>query len=97
MYCHLDPQVFPDPTKFKPKRWANASSEMEKRLVPFSKGKRMCPGKEISIMELYIVFAALFRKYKVEVHDTTYVFLTVDLMREQLTDVSFLFIKCRGL
>lgn len=42
----MNPEVFPEPEDFKPERWNNSTPEMERSLVPFSKGKRMCPGKE---------------------------------------------------
>lgn len=71
MYCHTNPNVFPDPSEFKPERWANASQEMEKWLVPFSKGRRSCPGKEISVMELYIIFAMVFRKFHLKPWNTS--------------------------
>jgi len=67
----MNPEVFPDPESFMPKRWIDATPEMEKFLVPFSKGKRMCPGKEISVMELYIVFAAVFRRFHLQAYNTT--------------------------
>lgn len=31
----------------------------------------MCPGREISYMELMIVFAALFRRFKLRPYETT--------------------------
>ncbi|KAI1809586.1 cytochrome P450 [Poronia punctata] len=71
LYCHTNPDVFPEPEKFDPHRWDNSPPEMDKWLVPFSKGKRMCPGKEISIMELYIVLALTFRKFEIEPVNTT--------------------------
>ncbi|KAH8597686.1 cytochrome P450 [Bisporella sp. PMI_857] len=46
-YSHVNPDVFPEPERFKPERWQNSTLEMERSLVPFSKGKRMCPGKEL--------------------------------------------------
>ncbi|KAI0871745.1 cytochrome P450 [Hypoxylon argillaceum] len=70
-YCHTNPDVFPEPEKFNPHRWDNSPPEMDKWLVPFSKGKRMCPGKEISIMELFIVFALTFRKFELTPVETT--------------------------
>ncbi|KAI0887003.1 cytochrome P450 [Annulohypoxylon maeteangense] len=71
LYCHTNPDVFSEPEKFDPHRWDGNSSEMDKWLVPFSKGKRMCPGKEISIMELFIILALTFRKFKLEPVETT--------------------------
>ncbi|KAJ5570099.1 Cytochrome P450 [Penicillium hispanicum] len=71
LYCHTNPAVFPDPEKFDPYRWVHSTPEMDKWLVPFSKGKRSCPGKQISIMELFIVQALTFRKFKIEPVNTT--------------------------
>jgi hypothetical protein len=91
----VNPDVFPEPERFKPERWQNSTLEMERSLVPFSKGKRMCPGKElvlrllssssvcivftnnkcrffrISLMELFIIFAAFFRRFNIQVFNTT--------------------------
>ena len=55
-YCHMQTEVFPEPEKFKPERWLNPTPEMEKYLVPFSKGKRMCPGKEFVPVSLFASF-----------------------------------------
>ena len=46
MYLNLNDKVFPHPESFNPARWAHPSAEMERSLVPFSRGRRMCPGKE---------------------------------------------------
>jgi cytochrome P450 len=42
----MNPNVFPEPEKFNPSRWDAATLQMEKSLVAFSKGRRMCPAKE---------------------------------------------------
>ena len=31
----------------------------------------MCPGKELSLMELYIVIAGVLRRFKIEPYETT--------------------------
>ncbi|KAJ5205354.1 Cytochrome P450 [Penicillium cf. griseofulvum] len=72
LYVHTNPAVFPEPEKFNPSRWDNPTPEMEKSVVPFSKGKRMCPGKQISIMELFIVQAYTFRKFHLVPYNTTF-------------------------
>ncbi|KAG0647043.1 Cytochrome P450 monooxygenase BOT1 [Hyphodiscus hymeniophilus] len=46
LYLHTNPEVFPEPERFMPERWHKATPEMERSLVPFSKGRRMCPGKQ---------------------------------------------------
>ena len=49
----MNPEVFPEPEKFKPERWNNSTTAMERSLVPFSKGRRMCPGKELVTLSLF--------------------------------------------
>lgn len=46
---HRDPTVFPDPDAYRPERWIEAEKEgrkgeLERFLVPFSRGTRMCVG-----------------------------------------------------
>ena len=46
---HHDPNVFSDPGSFRPERWLVGDveiSEMEKNMMPFSKGSRQCPGQK---------------------------------------------------
>lgn len=53
LYCHMNSEVFPEPEKFKPERWHSSTTEMEKSLVPFSKGRRMCPAKESATLRTF--------------------------------------------
>ena len=44
---HFDPNIFPEPETFRPERWLvseEASKELEKNMMPFSRGSRMCTG-----------------------------------------------------
>jgi cytochrome P450 len=42
---HTDHDVYEDPFVFKPERWLdNVTAEMDRNLVPFSKGSRNCLG-----------------------------------------------------
>ena len=38
--------IFPEPRKFKPERWFNATEQQNKCFVPFGKGTRACIGQE---------------------------------------------------
>jgi cytochrome P450 len=38
--------IFPEPLKFKPERWFNATERQNRSFVPFGKGTRMCVGME---------------------------------------------------
>lgn len=42
-----DPEHFPEPNKFKPERFINKDHQFESdpHVMPFSIGKRQCPGK----------------------------------------------------
>jgi len=72
-FVHQDPKIFPDPTKFNPDRWIRAEDprKLEKYLVSFSKGARACVGAQLAMAELYIALATTFRRFDLEVWDTT--------------------------
>lgn len=43
----MDPEIFPDPHAFDPERWMRAAAKgqrLDRYLVNFSKGSRMCLG-----------------------------------------------------
>ncbi|KAE8369043.1 cytochrome P450 [Aspergillus caelatus] len=72
-FMHMDPTIFPNPEAFNPERWLEASSKGErltKFLVPFSKGSRICLGMNLAYSELYQMFAALVRRFDLEIHNT---------------------------
>lgn len=44
-----DPEIFPDPTSFRPERWLVSKEELknlEKHLIPASKGTLGCLGQQ---------------------------------------------------
>ena len=46
---HYDPNVFLNPESFRPERWLVGDkdiSELEKNMMPFSRGSRQCPGQK---------------------------------------------------
>ncbi|KAI4269755.1 MAG: hypothetical protein LQ337_007094 [Flavoplaca oasis] len=49
-----NPNVFPDPTNFRPERWEDPSKEMQRDLVPFSVGIRQCIAKNLATAELFM-------------------------------------------
>ncbi|KIM46010.1 hypothetical protein M413DRAFT_300447 [Hebeloma cylindrosporum] len=69
---HLNSDLFPDPERFSPERWLQPSAQMLGHyLLPFSSGPRMCLGMNIAWAELYILFAHVFRKLRMEIVDTS--------------------------
>ncbi|KAF8165173.1 cytochrome P450 [Crassisporium funariophilum] len=69
---HLDSTLFPDPAIFSPERWLQPSSrELDRYLLSFSKGPRMCLGIHIAWAELYLILGYVFRKMEMEIVDTS--------------------------
>ncbi|GAV05621.1 hypothetical protein RvY_15721 [Ramazzottius varieornatus] len=68
-YIHHDPVNFPNPNQFQPQRFLDAGHSRIERtecLLPFSTGKRVCPGEALAKMELSLFFAALLQKFRFE-------------------------------
>lgn len=40
----MDPEIFPEPARFRPERWVENGTELERYFVPFGKGSRQCLG-----------------------------------------------------
>jgi cytochrome P450 len=66
---HMDPSVYgEDITVFRPERWLTGDAElvrkMEASFLGFSRGKRVCLGQNIAIMQLKKVVPALVGRYE---------------------------------
>lgn len=78
---HRNAALFPNSDVFMPSRWladeeaegsevaggGGQSKDLEKYLVPFSRGARMCLGFNLGWAELRLLFAHVFRKFELEV------------------------------
>jgi cytochrome P450 len=76
MSCHSyhhNPAYFSSPDQFLPERWANThrAAELDKYWIPFSRGSRNCIGQNLAMAELYYAFAYLYRRFELEVFETT--------------------------
>ncbi|KAF2835994.1 cytochrome P450 [Patellaria atrata CBS 101060] len=58
----MNPDIFPAPKKFEPERWID-NPHLDKYLIAFSKGTRICVGFHLAYLELYLVLAGVFRRY----------------------------------
>ena len=56
------PQYFPDPNTFRPERWIE-NPRLDRYLLTFSRGSRICLGMNLAYQEMYFVLASIFRKY----------------------------------
>lgn len=64
-FVHYSPTIFTDPEVFNPYRWLDHSVEnLEKWLIPFSKGPRSCLGINLAWCELYFLYATLLRVFE---------------------------------
>lgn len=59
-----DENIFDEPLKFKPERWAEESQEKRNLLsVLFATGPRTCIGKNFALMDTKIVFIKFLQRY----------------------------------
>ncbi|KAF5861296.1 hypothetical protein ETB97_000412 [Aspergillus alliaceus] len=69
----MDPEIFPDPHTFDPERWIRAAvkgQRLDRYLVNFSKGSRMCVGLNLAYAELFLVLATIVRQFDMELYET---------------------------
>ncbi|KAK7047472.1 hypothetical protein VNI00_006703 [Paramarasmius palmivorus] len=63
LFVHLNPEIFPGPTLFRPERWMeNKDSSLDRYLVAFGRGPRSCLGINLAWSELYLIMGNVFRK-----------------------------------
>ncbi|KAF8354832.1 hypothetical protein PRIPAC_96455 [Pristionchus pacificus] len=65
--------VFPDPYSFRPDRFIDEAGKLKtfKQFLPFSIGKRQCPGEGLARMELYLFFANLVHRFNITPIDSS--------------------------
>ncbi|KAF2210105.1 hypothetical protein CERZMDRAFT_45960, partial [Cercospora zeae-maydis SCOH1-5] len=76
-HMHSNEEVFPNPQSFSPERWLNnpkgpdGTRALSNYLVSFSRGSRACIGLILAYLELYVALATLFRRFDLELFETT--------------------------
>ncbi|KAK7911853.1 trichodiene oxygenase [Apiospora marii] len=75
--AHHDESIFPDSHRFLPERWLDAHDErrpeLEKHMLSFSRGSRVCVGMQLAWCNLYLATAALMLRVfpRMELYETT--------------------------
>jgi cytochrome P450 len=58
---------FVDAKTFKPERWTDPSSVVDKRIsIPFGSGPRTCPGRYLALLEIKLAVAMLLSRFTLE-------------------------------
>eukprot|EP00058_Branchiostoma_floridae_P001850 XP_002587338.1 hypothetical protein BRAFLDRAFT_100536 [Branchiostoma floridae] len=62
---HHDPKLWPEPDKFDPTRFIDDEGKYVKKIeiIPFSIGRRICPGEQLARMELFLFFTSLLQRF----------------------------------
>merc|ERR1719198_814268 len=72
---HYDEKVFPEPQRFDPERWLDASGNIDPKacptnhFIPFGKGRYSCSGRHLLTLELPTLVAMFIRDFDAELID----------------------------
>ncbi|KAI1701047.1 cytochrome p450 domain-containing protein [Ditylenchus destructor] len=66
-------KAFPCPEAFRPERFLTPENRAKRvdEFIPFSIGKRMCPGESLTKMELFLMTANIFNRFTVLPEDSS--------------------------
>ena len=64
---HNDPDVWENPSEFKPSRHISANGDFvpNRKIIPFSAGARNCLGATLARMEVFMFIVGLLQKFEV--------------------------------
>ncbi|KAM7485756.1 hypothetical protein LguiA_001765 [Lonicera macranthoides] len=67
---HWDPSIWSDPSEFHPERFLTSHKEVDFRgnhfeLIPFSSGRRICPGISLAMQDVQLILASLIHGFEV--------------------------------
>ena len=66
----VDPSLVEDARRFEPARWLDGPSAASLQRgglhVPFGSGPRMCPARNLALIEIRLVLSTLYRNFNVQ-------------------------------
>jgi cytochrome P450 len=66
VHIHHNESLFPNSKRFWPERWIDAHAEgrsLEKYIISFTAGARVCLGKDLAYAELYLCLSNIWRRW----------------------------------
>jgi len=70
---HHDVESWKDPFDFKPERFIQDGKTFRpQEFIPFSFGKRNCPGEDMAIMTVFLYFASIMQRYTISFQKKDY-------------------------
>lgn len=64
-HTHRQPDVFPEPTRFKPERWRTIDPSPYD-FLPFGTGSRTCPGMALAKLQMKLLLAMMLQRFRLE-------------------------------
>ncbi|GBN12798.1 Cytochrome P450 18a1 [Araneus ventricosus] len=66
--AHHDPRYWKEPEEFKPERFLSKDGKSvvkSNNFMPFSTGRRACPGESMAYIEMFLYFTSILQKFEV--------------------------------
>ncbi|XP_053202613.1 cytochrome P450 2J2-like [Panonychus citri] len=78
---HMNPNLWDNPEEFNPSRFLSEDGSKAVKpqyLVPFSGGKRICPGESLANVEIFLYIVSIVQRFKIRTEPGTRVSLEAD-------------------
>lgn len=59
---HSDPDLYPDPGRFRPERFLDNNASLTYTWIPFGGGRRRCPGSALAALEMRIALRTILQR-----------------------------------